>query len=251
MKRSSVLPFLVVLQICNAVYPNNLSPILLVFGLHCLSQLTQCKPFSLHTFTNLLNFTDKYSTREKSGSNLTFCIVIVVFHIPFFASVPDWGITETFSSPHNENSNLIQYRLNCLIFFWLLYRFKMSNYFWNLIAGCPHSWCTFLWCGWHSRSNYKCEISSYVNLILVNAFIYIHVFYWTWHLFPHQNLPYVCFMYMCWLSELFFSCHTCYHLRKLLLLLFLLLVSRTRMELLFMMEKGSSVLLVFGGESWQ
>ncbi|CAL9114698.1 unnamed protein product [Musa textilis] len=42
-------------------------------------------------------------------------------------------------------------------------------------------------------------------------------------------------------------CHTCCHQMKLLLLLFLLLIFKTRMLLLFMMEKDNLVLLAFGG----
>jgi len=46
---------------------------------------------------------------------------------------------------------------------WLLYVFNrclMLNLILNdiLCSGCSHSWCSFLWRGWNSRSNYKCEI---------------------------------------------------------------------------------------------
>ncbi|XP_024008912.1 thiosulfate/3-mercaptopyruvate sulfurtransferase 2 isoform X4 [Eutrema salsugineum] len=45
--------------------------------------------------------------------------------------------------------------------------------------------------------------------------------------------------------------HTCYRLRMLLLLVVLLLESRTKMEWLCMMERGSLVQLVYGGEMFR
>ncbi|XP_010459189.1 PREDICTED: thiosulfate/3-mercaptopyruvate sulfurtransferase 1, mitochondrial-like isoform X2 [Camelina sativa] len=45
--------------------------------------------------------------------------------------------------------------------------------------------------------------------------------------------------------------HTCYHLRKLSLLAVLLLESRTKMAWLYMMERGSLVQLVYGGEMFR